>query len=215
MLNSPITIITACWRSDNVKTVIKTVEDQTFKNVQHILINDGSPKVREVFKANNYFINDKNRHIIDNFKRCHYYGAIARNIGIVVAFSYLQERDVENEWLCFLDDDNSWEPDHLQSMVDEVNKNPEATLIASDAIWVGVNDKSWRAEKKCVIRHGKCDLGQFLYRTSLFKKYGHFNPRPEKKQCYDFELIKKMDNGEGDGLVFTNKPTFIMSYRKQ
>lgn len=209
-----LTIVTACWNAKNLPIVMKSLEDQTYQDFQHILINDNNPEVRDVFKG---MCDGIKRHWVDVGVRTHYYGALARNIGVQVAFSYLHasKRDIENEWIIFHDDDNYWKPNHLQSIVDTIQKNPEATMIATDAIWVGVNDKTWMEERKCSLRHGGCDLGQFAYKTSLFRKYGYFEPHPRRKQRYDWELIKKMSDGEGDKLVCTNGSTFLMSYRKR
>jgi len=179
------------------------------------MVNDNNPEVRDIFKD---FSDGRRRHWIDMGVRTHYYGALARNIGVMVAFSYVHhsKRDIENEWVIFHDDDNLWESDHLESMIAALNNNPEATVVASDAIWVGHNNPEWREVRKCRIQQGRCDLGQFMYKTSLFRKYGYFFPHPHSKQRYDWRLIEKMTMGEGkEHIVFTNKPTFIMSYRKR
>lgn len=215
MNNPKITIVTACWRPDRLKDVIASIEAQTYTNWHHVLVNDNNPETREQFKD---LCDGKKRFWIDLGLRTHYYGALARNIGVMVSFSYIREvlRDANNEFVVFHDDDNSWTPDHLQSLVDLGNQNPEASMICSDAMWFGVKDKDWREARKCSIQHNKIDLGQVLYRKDLFFKYGFFNPRPRRKQKYDFELIEKMVNGETmDKVLFTCKPTFLMSYRKK
>lgn len=211
-MNITITIITAAWRAENLPKVIESVNNQTYKKWQHILVNDNNPDVRDVFKN---MCGDVMRFWIDLGVRTHYYGAIARNIGAMAAFSYLHERDLDNEFICFHDDDNLWQPNHLQTMVDAVIANPTATLVASDAIWVGFNDKGWQEYRPCKIRQGAIDLGQLMWKNSLFKKYGYFDPRPRRKQKYDFELIEKMVDGEGNNFIKTNLPTFLMSYRKK
>jgi len=209
-----LTIVTACWRAENLKKVIECIDGQTYKGrVDHILVNDNNPEVREILPA---LCDDKRRFWIDCHVRGHFFGAVARNIGTMMAFAYQQERNLDNEYILYFDDDNMWEPNHLETMVDALVTNPDATLIASDAKWVGVNDKNWTEIRPCRIRQGACDLGQFMYKNELFKKYNYFNPRPRKKQRYDWELIKKMVDGEGaDKVVYTGLPTFMMSYRKR
>lgn len=213
--NFIVTIVTACWNPDGVKEAIKTVDNQTYLGWQHILVNDNNPEVRELFKS---LPASNNRFCVDLGVRTHYYGGIARDIGAMTAFSYFPEKDrnVGSEFVLFLDDDNTWEPDHLSSMVAVKLENPEATLIASDAIWVGAKDKKWRVYKKCELRHGGCDLGQFMYNTELFRKYGFFNPRPRRKHKFDWELINKIVEGEGQfKIAYTNRPTFIMNYKRK
>jgi len=214
-----LTIITACWRAENLPKVIESISNQTYKGeIEHILVNDNNPEVREWFKHNNYFVNNPHRHVIDSYVRGHYYGAIARNIGIMMAFSYIKEkeRDIDNEYICFHDDDNLWKTEHLQSMVDTLKDNSEATLVASDAEWRGYNDKNWVAIRPCLLKQDGCDLGQFMWKANLFKKYGVFDAHPHSKQRYDFRLIKKIVDSEGEEKVaFTRNSSFIMSYRKK
>ena len=209
-----ITIVTALWNASNLPKVIESIDNQTYQDFQHIIVNDNNPEVREIFKEK---CDGVKRHWIDFGVRTHYYGALARNTGVIVAFSYMHasKRDIDNEWILFHDDDNLWEPDHLESMISTANDNEEATMVASDAKWVGANDKTWTQNKKCEMKHGACDLGQFMYKTELFRKYGYFFPHPHSKHKYDWRLIEKMATGEKDKLVFTNKPTFIMNYKKK
>ena len=212
-----LTIVTAMWHADNLPKVIESVGNQTYQDFQHILVNDNSPEIRNILRKSSLSFDDSKQHWIDLGVRTHYYGALARNIGAIVAFSYLHhsKRDIENEWIVFHDDDNCWKPNHLESMVKTLEANPEATMIATDAIWIGANDKTWKEERPFKLANGKCDLGQFAYKTKLFREYGYFFPHPRHKHKYDWELIKKMGEGEGDKLVRTNESTFLMNYKKR
>ena len=213
MLNLSLTIVTACWRAENLPKVIECIDNQTYKGrVDHILVNDNNPEVREVLPT---LCDNKKRFWIDSHVRGHYFGAISRNIGAMMAFAYQQERDIDNEYILFFDDDNLWTPDHLQNFVDTLTANPEATLMASDAVWTGVNNPEWREVRPYRFHQGGFDLGQYMFKNELFKNYGYFNPRPRKKQRYDWELISKMIKGEGDKFKTTNRATFILSYRKR
>lgn len=209
-----LTIVTAAWHAENLPKVIESIDNQTVKGFQHIIINDNNPEVRDIMKP---LCDGVNRHWIDLGVRTHFYGALARNMGVIAAFSYIHhsKRDIDNEWIAFHDDDNLWEPNHIQSMIEVLETNPEATMIGSDAVFIGARDKKWKEVRECKIRHCGCDLGQFLYKTELFRKYGYFFPHPHRKHKYDWELIQKMAEGEGNNLVFTGKPTFIMNYKKQ
>jgi len=221
-----LTIVTAAWNAEKLPRVIVTsIGCQSFMDWQHIIINDNNPEVRELMENGTFGVHNlkfsedefDRRHWIDFKFRTHYYGAIARNTGAMAAFSYVHssKRDIENEWIVFHDDDNIWEPDHLYSMVKVAEENPEATIVASDARWVGANDKTFNEIHPCKLKHGGCDLGQFMYKTKLFKEYGYFDPHPHSKHKYDWRLIEKMTSGEGDKLVYTGKPTFIMNYKKK
>lgn len=218
MLVEPkITVITAAWRINGIKRVIECLNNQTFKNFDHIIVNDNNLEIREWLKENNYFIDSLRRHVIDNYIRTHYWGGVARSIGALVAFSYKREieRDLDREYVCFFDDDNEWENNHLESFIEVLKEHPNATLIGSDMVKVGVEDKEWKETVPCVIKHGHCDLGEFLYKGTLFRDYGFFWPRPKRKHRFDIELLEKMAKGEKENVYFTHKPTLILSYRKR
>ena len=212
-----LTIVTAAWNAENLPKVFESIENQTFKDWEHIIVNDNNPWVRRFMEGES---RHPQRHWIDFHVRTHYYGALARNTGAMAAFSYLHasKRDIENEWIVFHDDDNAWEPDHLQSMIEAAKANPEATMIMSDARWIGFNDKNWVEIRPCKLKHGGIDLGQIMYKTKLFKEYGYFDPHPASKHKYDWRLISKMVIGEGKAIgkiVLTSKPTFLMNYKKR
>ena len=105
-------------------------------------------------------------------------------------------------------------------MIEAAEANPKATMIASDALWVGAHDKEWKETREAKLRHGGIDLGQIMYKTKLFKQYGYFDPHPRAKHKYDWNLIEKFINMEGisvesNKIAFTHKPTFIMNYKKR
>lgn len=214
MLNPLITIITAAYRPDGLRNVIRCVDQQEYTNWHHIIVNDGQEEIRKELPE---LCDGVKRHWVDVGFNSGYYGACCRNIGITLAFSYRREisRDYDNEWITFIDDDNSWVPNHLQSMVDVLNQRPEVSLIGSDFVWVGTTNSEWHETRKCELKQGGCDLGNFLYKRKLFFKYGFFNPRPQRKHKYDWEIISRITSGEKNKIFFTHKPTFIMSYRKK
>ncbi len=114
-----------------------------------------------------------------------------------------------------MDTDNLWLPNHLESMVKLAEENPRATMIGADMEMFGANDKEWNQVRQLQVKQGYCDIGSFIYKTSLFRKYGYWFAHPRRKQKYDFELINKMAEGEGSNVLCTDKATFLMSYRKK
>lgn len=214
MIKPLITIITAAHRLDGLKRVINCIDQQSYTNWEHVIVNDCSEDIRKELTE---LCSSNKRKWIDCGIRCHTYGGVARNIGIAVAFSYVRERDrdYDNEFLCFLDDDNLWSPNHLQSLIDILNDNQNASLIGSDFVWIGTKNTNWHETRKCELKQGGCDLGNFLYRRKMFFKYGFFNPRPNRKHKFDWEIISRIVSGEKNKIFFTNQPTFIMSYRKK
>ncbi len=212
MEEKTITIITAAWHHENLGSLIASIDAQTYTNWHHIIVNDNNPEIRKELEG---LYRTKKRLWIDLGFRTHYYGALARDIGVITAFSYVHhsKRDIENEWVCFHDDDNIWNPDHLETMMAKVEG--DISLVASDALWIGANDPDWQELRRFKPRHGGCDLGQFIYKTKLFRKYGYFFPHPRRKHKYDWELISKMLKGEAGRIAYTNNASFILNYRKK
>jgi len=207
-----VTIITAAWRIEGLKNIINCINRQTYTRWEHIIVNDNNDEIRKELIP---LCEDPRRHWIDIGVRTHYFGCFARNIGTMVSFSYIKEhlRNVTDEWVCFFDDDNYWEDNHLESLVNIKNKYNNATLIGSDMIFRGVRNKEYKKIIPCKFEADNCDLGQFMYNKILFDKYGYFKARPERKITWDFELIKKITAGECDSVHLTGLPTFIFNHR--
>jgi glycosyltransferase involved in cell wall biosynthesis len=218
-----LTIVTAVHnRIDGLKKVIECLKNQTNQDFEHIIVDDCSEEIDYNGLVKLCEENPRTHFVRLGF-RSHFYGCFSRVIGTVLSFCYIHhsKRDIENEWVTYIDTDNLWKENHIQSAIDILKDNPNVNLIATDAEWVGANDKNWKEIRQCKIRQGSCDIGQFFYKTSLFRKYGYWFAHDGRKQKWDYELIKKMYDGEYNQdpklskVAFTHQPTFIMSYRKK
>jgi len=211
-----ITVITAAFRLEGLKNVIKDLDSQTYQKFHHLIINDNQEDIRNW--AKNYKGFGRKRFFIDLRVRTHWFGAICRNIGVVTSFSYIKPKylDYDNLWIAFFDDDNRWKPNHLETFVSEIKKNPELVLLGVDAELRGKKDKSYRHIRKLAFAPQNVDLGQLLYKRSLFDKYGLFQPSPRYRITYDWELIKKIHSGEDKKKIkIIHSPTFIYYHRRR
>ncbi len=111
----------------------------------------------------------------------------ARNKGILSA---------RNNWIAFLDSDDTWMPKKIEMQVNKVrNSKNEVFFIHTDEVWF-MNGKFLNQKKK----HKKLEGNIFknslnmciispssvLVKKNLFKKYGMFSER--LKVCEDYEL---------------------------
>ena len=190
-----ISIITATIRLEGLKQVIEDLKNQTFRNFEHIIVNDGQQDIREYLK-------EKKIPFIDLPRRLGWYGGLARDIGILAS---------GQDWITFFDDDNRWYPDHLETLVSGIESG--CPLIAVDCEVRGKKNKDYKHIRRCKVALGKIDLGQILYKKELFWKYGFFYPRKERRITYDWDLIKKICKHER--IYIIHKPTFVFYHKRR
>jgi len=209
-----LTIVTAIYnRIDGLNKVFECLDNQTYKNFSHILVDDCSTEID--YNGLQVICQERlNTSFVRLGFRSHYYGCFARNIGTQLAFSQVHhsQRDIDNEWVAYLDTDNLWLPNHLESLIDVAEKN-NASMVGADMIMFGANDNSWRQLRRLQIKQGYCDIGSFIYKTRLFRDYGYWFAHPHRKQKWDYELINTFSTFEE--IYYTHQPTFLMSYRKK
>jgi glycosyltransferase involved in cell wall biosynthesis len=105
-----VTIITPTTGSEQLADAVRSVENQTYENIQYLVVVDG--KERE----------EKTREVLDSLS-CTRYSLITlpqvtgyeqyNGHRIYGAMTYI----AEGEYLCFLDQDNWYEPNHVESLV--------------------------------------------------------------------------------------------------
>jgi len=114
-----VAVITPTIGKDTLTRCVESVHKQTFKNIKHHIVIDGTTGANDVINSINVAIGDDWRGI--------YTSTLAENVGangwyghrIYAAFSFLFNADA----VCFLDEDNWFEPDHIQGLVDTINEN--------------------------------------------------------------------------------------------
>ena len=105
-----VAVVTPTIGSEHLKQCLESVEKQTYKNLTHYVFIDGcqyEPKIKELIK---------------DFSKTRYV-ELEENIGrgwyghrVYAASSFLVNADV----ICYLDEDNWYEPCHVQKLVDKI-----------------------------------------------------------------------------------------------
>ena len=96
-------------RSEKLIRAIKSVLNQTYTNIELLLINDNEPDddfTKELLIRISAFENDSRFRLIMQEK--HINGAVARNVGI---------KQAKGEFIAFLDDDDWWEKEKIEHQV--------------------------------------------------------------------------------------------------
>ena len=120
----------AAW----VVSAVESVLNQTFRDVELIIVDDGStdetPEALERFGSKITIVAQPNRGV-----------SAARNAGIGFA---------SGKYICFLDSDDIWKPRKLEIQLAVMNRNPEYKISYTDEIWI--RNGRWANPKK---RHRK------------------------------------------------------------
>ena len=191
-------VIPSYNRKEFLKRSINSVNNQTIKPFEIIVVDDGSFDGTEAMIKRNYdfikFIKQKNKGV-----------SAARNFGIKVS---------SGEWICFLDSDDEWKNDKLEKQIIAAKSNPDYKFFHSDEIWVK-NGKRINQKKKHKKYGGdifdKClDMcrispSSVLIDKTIFDDVGIFNEN--LVICEDYELWLRICNKYS--VFFINEPLII------
>lgn len=114
-----VCIITPTIGSTHLPKCVESVKNQNYKNVRHQIVIDGHQNVNNVL--NKITLNNNVVVLSENVGSDGWYGH-----RVYAAFSYL----VNEDYICFLDEDNYLEPNHIEDMV-KVLKNTNNTFAYS------------------------------------------------------------------------------------
>ena len=120
---------------------LDTVMAQTYQDFEAIVVNDGSPDTPELEKVLEPYM-DRIVYIKQQNKRC----AGARNTAIKAA---------RGEFLAFLDSDDTWYPEHLESQMKQFTDDPSLDLVYSDSLLVGDPEREAPFMVRCPTNAGR------------------------------------------------------------
>ena len=168
-------------RASFVQKAVQSVFDQSFKNWELIIVDDGSTdNTQDLLK---FHANHPKVRLLKTLNRG---VSAARNLGV---------RQALGTWIAFLDSDDQWLPEKLEKQMDESRRNPKISIIHGNEIWVrrGIRvnpmkkhqkrggDLFSQALKLCCI-----SPSTVLIKKSLFDKVGGF--REDFPVCEDYDL---------------------------
>ena len=164
---------------------------QSFSNYELIIIDDGSSDNTEELIQSKYWEFLENGKIIYH-KQKNKGVCYARNTGLKLA---------KNEWITYLDTDNSLTPYFLEVFKKEIEKNPEFTIFYSQTESSAGRIIGQELDYGILCRCNLIDLGCFVHKRSLCEKYGYFDL--DLKRLVDWDLILRYTRYEKS--FFINK----------
>lgn len=110
---------------------LKSIYNQTYKNIEVIIINDGSTDGSEKL-INKYYKKYKNKTIVLNNKKASGSGEIASNKGI---------KKTNGKYVAIMDSDDISLPSRIKNEVSFLEKNKDYFLVSSSAVVIDENNK--------------------------------------------------------------------------
>lgn len=106
--------------------------------------------------------------------------------------------------VAYLDDDNTWTNDHLESLVSLFLDAPHlAFAFSSFSLHTDPNDEGEVVDCR-VPRRYQIDTSALLHRRSLLDRYGYWRPNAEADWAHDWELVSRWS---GEQWAASGKPT--------
>jgi len=212
-----ISIIVAGWRPKGVKKTIKNLDEQTYKEFEVIIVNDGNEELRKIIPD---LIKDRNNyHFLDNYTRCHLYGGISRNMAIQMSFFYLREVVQNNDtdqWIMIHDDDIVYTPNFIEKIVEYHIKHPDKKMIGVNIEFRGKKNKDYKKIVQNEILPEQTDINAWAYKKELFNKYGYFPCNMQNKIKYDYLWLSRVYDIEGSNTFgFIDGDPLLIFYHKK
>lgn len=205
--NNPlVSVIIPCYNSSaTIERALNSVVAQHYKNVEVIVVDDGSADVDKTESVVNDFGDERIifvKHIVNKN------GAATRNSGI---------KQSKGEYIAFLDSDDEWQPTHLSYAL-QIISNGNIDLVYSQAL-VKTNNpdivmpmqgiaSNQRISDYLFVQGGVIFTPTILVKSFLAKSV-EFNEELRRHQDYDFLLRCEVKNIK---IGFTNKPTVIVHW---
>ena len=185
-MNKPLVsvIIPTYGRSDLIKRSIESVLNQTYSNIELIVVDDngeGTPdqlltkeQIKE-YSSINYIVHKNNQN-----------GAIARNTGIEAS---------KGDYICFLDDDDYFMPEKIELQMKRISGTNYGACLCSHI----KHDEEANKETQTIVKLSENYLDDLLYykvdacsgstlliKKNICKQVGGFNPNLHRRQDYNF-----------------------------
>ncbi|BDC96127.1 glycosyltransferase family A protein [Treponema saccharophilum] len=192
---------------------IASVVAQTYQNFELIIVDDGSTdntetliqdRYKEFFKSKKFvYIKQKNSGV-----------CAARNTGLSLA---------KNDWIAYLDSDNTLPPFFLETFKTEIEKNPDYSIFYSQMKRNTGAVIGQELDYGHLIKGNLIDLGTFVHKRALCEKYGLFDTKLKRLVDWDFILrytryeksyfISKvlLNYVDGDFTRITNSENFVLA----
>lgn len=181
-------IVRTCGRPNVLRETLTSLRNQTYKNIEIVIIEDGKNLSEEVIKKEFSDLNIVYRATEEKLGRCK-----VGNIGMQLA---------NGKYLNFLDDDDLFFADHVETLVQALQKHPDYKLAYSTSFETKINVISREPEYKYeeetrVIVHNRpfsrirlltmntFPIQAVMFEKEIFLKYGGMDEELDNLEDWD------------------------------
>jgi glycosyltransferase involved in cell wall biosynthesis len=172
-----------------IAACLDSIFAQTFQDFEAIVVNDGSPDTAELEQVLQPYLN-RNPDRIVYIQQVNKRAAGARNTAIARA---------RGEFLAFLDSDDTWLPNHLESQMKQFEADPALGLAYANAVLVGDPTRQIEFMEKCasageagfealVVERCQITVSTVVARKAAIVKAGGFDEGLARCDDYDMWL---------------------------
>lgn len=179
--NSLVSVIMSVYnRLDIVELAINSVLNQTYKNFEFIIVDDGSTDGTDKFLSK--FDDNRIRLILSESNNGASY---ARNLALSVA---------EGDYIMYLDSDNQWDSRYIETMLGAFKELPDADALYSGQLLYDSLDSDPFAMRfgslnKSLLKNGNyIDMNCFAHTKKVFSEIGGFDESLYRLVDWDFIL---------------------------
>lgn len=192
--NEPLVsvIVRTCGRPNVLRECLISLRNQTYKNLEVIVVEDGENKSENMIKEEFSDLNVFYKATLEKKGRC-----IVGNIGMQLA---------KGKYLNFLDDDDLFFADHVETLVQSLLKNPKYKLAYTTSFESKIEVKSREpkyeyTEESRVLVHNRpfsrirllttnlFPIQAVMFEKSIFEKYGGLDEKLDNLE--DWEMWQR------------------------
>lgn len=184
-------IIPTYKRSDMLQNAIHSVLNQSYDNIEIIIVDDNDPNSEDRMKTEicmQKYISNKNIKYIKHTQNKG--GCAARNTGI---------KNSEGKYISFLDDDDYWDKEFLSKLVTLFSYTSKDTGAVYCNYYIGMHERIFYSKKEQIFYSGNvfnkllsgwcpASTSFFLIKRECFESVGLFDEELKSFQDYDMWL---------------------------
>ncbi len=172
-------IIPTFNRSRLLKSAFRSVSSQTYKNLEIIIVDDGSTDDTTAVAMK--FPDQRITYVLRS-SNSGGWRSITRNQGLKLS---------TGKYICYLDDDNMWETQHVQVLAEVLESWPHVGMVYCDSVrhyTLGKARMSEDFDRGKLLRWNFIDTGEIMHRRECLDTVGMWEPALRFGQDWEFCL---------------------------